>query len=185
MLLVGGQSSRMGSDKATLMMGGEPLWQRQLRVLRELAPDKTWISARTLPDWCLDNVEVILDEPPSRGPLSGITAALAHLRTSHLLALAIDMPKMTAAHIRKLLWHAQPGSGVIPKIENRFEPLCAVYPVEAFNAAHRALSRDHLSLQSFAENLCHENLARSYTVLDSEKHLYLNLNEPAQLRIPP
>ncbi len=171
----------MGTDKATLTIEGQPLWQRQLGVLRELTPDALWISSRTRPDWCPQDAEVILDEPPSRGPLSGIAAALSHLRTSHMLMLAIDMPRMTAAHIRKFLSSARAGCGVVPVNENWLEPLCAVYPAQASDAAHRALSQDKLSLQHLARTLCDENLLERYEIQDSEKHFYLNLNEPGPL----
>jgi molybdopterin-guanine dinucleotide biosynthesis protein A len=177
MLLVGGESRRMGTDKATLIVGGERLWQRQLGVLRELAPDTLWISARARPDWCPKDIEVIVDEPPSRGPLSGIAAALARLQTSHLLALAIDMPRMTTAHIKKLLSCAQAGCGVAPKNENWFEPLCAVYPAEASDVALRALSQGQLSLQHLVRDLSQRNWIQGYEILDGEKHLYLNFNE--------
>ena len=182
MLLVGGQSRRMGTDKAMLMMGGERLWQRQLGVLRELAPEVLWISVRFRPEWCPEDAEVIADEPPSRGPLSGIAAALARLRTSHLLTLAIDMPQMTAAHIRKLWSRAETGRGVLPANENWFEPLCAIYPVEASDLARRALSQGELSLQHLARALNQGSLAMRYEIPDSEKHLYLNLNEPGLAR---
>jgi molybdopterin-guanine dinucleotide biosynthesis protein A len=177
MLLVGGESRRMGTDKAMLKVGGERLWQRQLSVLRELAPDTLWISARTRPDWCPEDVEVILDEPPSRGPLSGISAALARLRTSHLLVLAVDMPQMTAEHIQKLWSCAQSGWGVVPKNENRFEPLCAIYPAEAFEIAPRVLAQGELSLQNLARNLQQGNRIKGYEILECERDLYLNLNE--------
>lgn len=177
MLLVGGQSRRMGSDKATLTIDGQRLWQRQLGVLREVAPETLWISARARPDWCPQDMEVILDEAPSRGPLSGIAAALARLRTSHLLALAIDMPQMTAAHIRKLWSCARPGCGVVPVNEDWFEPLCAVYPAEASEVGQGALSHGRLSLQNLARKLCEANRITRYEIPVAEKNLYLNLNE--------
>lgn len=177
--MVGGQSRRMGTDKATLMMGGERLWQRQLTVLREVAPDTLWISARTRPDWCPEGIEAILDAPPSSGPLSGITAALGRLRTSHLLALAVDMPQMTAAHIRKLWSYAEAGRGVMPVNEDWFEPLCAIYPAEASALARDALAQGKLSLQNLAQNLIHAKRTSRYEIPGAEKNLYLNLNSGA------
>ncbi|MDE3099592.1 MAG: NTP transferase domain-containing protein [Verrucomicrobiota bacterium] len=44
----------------------------------------------------------MLDEPPSRGPLSGPAAALKYGRTTHVLALAVDLPRMTSAHLKRL-----------------------------------------------------------------------------------
>src|SRR5205823_740138 len=73
----------------------------------------------------------VADDPPSRGPLSGLGAVLARMHTKHLLALAIDMPFMTEKYLRFLCGQIEPGRGVLPKIDNRAEPLAAIYPQEA------------------------------------------------------
>jgi molybdopterin-guanine dinucleotide biosynthesis protein A len=176
LLLTGGESRRMGTDKATLNFFGEPLWEKQLRILRELEPSALMISARAKPDWFPENIELILDEPPSRGPLSGIAAALNRIRTSHLLALAIDMPRMSAAHLKLLLNLARPGIGVVPANPNFFEPLCAIYPRESADAAQHALNRGDVRLQNFARHLYEAGQITTRAILDSEKILYQNAN---------
>ncbi|MEP6699521.1 MAG: NTP transferase domain-containing protein, partial [Verrucomicrobiota bacterium] len=85
-LLAGGESRRMGRDKTTIIFDGQPLWLRQLEVLRGLHPEKIFVSARTDPPWRPIEIELLLDEPPSRGPLSGLTRALQFMPTSHLIA---------------------------------------------------------------------------------------------------
>src|SRR5438132_3286725 len=50
-LLAGGESRRMGKDKATLQFRGRPLWQIQFELLRKLHPSEIFISARTDPTW--------------------------------------------------------------------------------------------------------------------------------------
>ena len=180
-LLAGGLSCRMGSDKATLRLAGESLWARQLRLLRELEPEALWISARIRPAWCPPEIKLVLDEPPSRGPLSGLSAALSKLQSSHLLALAIDLPQMTTVHLRKIVALACPGRGIIPLNGARFEPLCAVYPVESAEAAGQALEAGNLSLQSLAQTLLRQNLTRTHRLAESEKYLYHNANTPADM----
>src|SRR5216117_3321526 len=101
-LLAGGESRRMGGDKATILFGGKPLWKIQLELLRKLEPAEIFVSARTDPAWRPDDVQFVADERPSRGPLSGLTATLARIRSSHLLVLAIDMPFMSEDHMRYL-----------------------------------------------------------------------------------
>src|SRR5438067_9404527 len=107
-LLAGGESRRMGKDKATLLFRSEPLgrneplWRIQLDLLRRLAPIEILISARNDPAWRPADVSFVADAPPSRGPLSGISAALAHAATTHLLTLAIDMPFMHEQYLRSL-----------------------------------------------------------------------------------
>jgi len=181
-LFVGGLSRRMGSDKATIELGGQPLWARQLNLLRELQPQALWISARTRPAWCPPEIEVVIDVPPSRGPLTGLAAALSRLNTSHLLALAVDLPQMTSVELRKLWSLASPGHGVIPAIGENFEPLCAIYPVEAATLTASALDGTNFSLQNLSQILILGNYLESYPLTEPEKPLFFNANSPADLR---
>ncbi|HVV70536.1 MAG TPA: molybdenum cofactor guanylyltransferase [Verrucomicrobiae bacterium] len=182
MLMAGGLSRRMGSDKASLEVGGEALWARQVRVLRELTPAAVWVSARATPAWCPRDLEVVLDERPSRGPLSGLTAALTRLRTTHLLVLAIDLPGISSGHLRKLQQLASPGRGVLPLNQDYYEPLCAVYPTEAVSAAQTALRHGELSLQNLAQALVRDSLALAYKLEPPEREYYQNLNHRSDAR---
>jgi molybdopterin-guanine dinucleotide biosynthesis protein A len=181
MLVAGGRSRRMGRDKATMIFEGEPLWQRQLRLLREISPATLWVSAGAPLSWHPPEVEIVLDESPSRGPLSGLVAGLRPLQTSHLLVLAVDLPRVSAEHLRGLWALAGPGTGVIPLNENYFEPLCAVYPAEALAVAETALQGSDVSLQHFAKTLLNESRVRAYVLTEDERSLYLNLNTPGDL----
>src|SRR5438034_10519210 len=125
-LLAGGESRRMGRDKATLLFHGKPLWQIQLELLRRLKPAEILVSARSDPSWRPADVQFVADDPPSRGPLSGLAASLAKMNTAHLLALAVDMPFMTEQYMKFLCAQIKPGVGVLPKIANRGEPLAAI-----------------------------------------------------------
>ncbi len=180
-LFTGGLSSRMGADKATLQIEGQPLWARQLGVLRELEPDALWISVRNRPDWCPPEIEVILDEPPSRGPLSGLAPALRQMATTHLLALAVDLPCMTSAHLRTLLAQATLGQGVIPNNDGLFEPLCAIYPAEAASTAAASLGGEDVSLHYFVNILLRQKRIVPFLLNHANKLLYHNMNSPADL----
>ena len=178
-LLAGGLSRRMGVDKSTLLVAGEPLWQRQLRTIKALEPAAFWVSARGELSWCPSGIEVVVDKSPSRGPLSGVAAALSRLQTSHLLVLAVDLPQMTAEHLRQLWALSQPGAGVIPLNGGYFEPLCAIYPAEAAVVAEARLNSPDASLQAFAATLRHLSRVRAYEPTPEEKPLYLNMNTPS------
>src|SRR5262245_30460604 len=127
-LLIGGESRRMGRDKATIIFEGRPLWERQLRLLRELDPEEIFVSARTAPTWLPAGTKLLLDEQPSRGPLSGLAKAVSSVQTSHIVVLAVDMPFMTSEQMHSLIRRVLPESGVVPVIDGRAEPLAAVYP---------------------------------------------------------
>jgi len=181
MLLAGGHARRMGKDKATLSIGGELLWRRQLRLLEALPGAEVWVSARTRPAWCPAAIKFVADSPPSRGPLSGLAAGLDRLKTTHLLVLAIDLPRMCVEHLRRLWTSARPGMGVIPWQHDYFEPLCAIYPAEAAPLARERLMHSDASLQRLAHELLQESLVDKYVLSPEEAGFYLNVNRPSDL----
>jgi molybdopterin-guanine dinucleotide biosynthesis protein A len=181
-LLAGGEARRMGKDKATLLVHEKPLWQIQLDLLRKLEPTEIFVSARTDPPWRPANVLLAADDPPSRGPLSGLAAALARMRAKHLLALAIDMPFMTEKYLKFLCGQIEPGRGVLPKIDNRAEPLAAIYPQEALANVQSALSGKDFSLQTVTGRLIAAGKLQVMPVTLQERKLFWNVNELADLR---
>jgi molybdopterin-guanine dinucleotide biosynthesis protein A len=181
-LLVGGESRRMGHEKATLVFRDKPLWQTQLECLEKLQPAEILLSARSDPGWRPSNVRFVADAAPSRGPLSGLAAALTAARTAHLLALAIDMPFMTAQYLRSLCDMIAPDRGVMPMIDNRAEPLAAIYPVEVDVDLAVALRGRDFSLQSLAASLIAAGKLRAVAVAQDERLFFRNFNEPGDVR---
>ena len=177
-LLAGGESRRMSKDKATLLFRGKPLWQIQLYLLRKLEPAEIFVSARADPAWRPADVQFVADERPSRGPLSGLTATLARIRSSHLLALAIDMPFMSEEHLRYLCNAIGPRRGLLPMIGNRAEPLTAIYPAEVYDSFVAALSGADFSMQTLTNQLVKIGMLRVVRVTEKEQGYYRNLNEP-------
>lgn len=176
-LLAGGESRRMGQDKATLLFRGKSLWEVQLDLLRNLQPEEIFVSARSDPPWRSAEVQFVSDEPPSRGPLSGLTAALARIQTDHLLALAVDMPLMTGEYLRSLCDQIETGCGVLPMIGERAEPLAAIYPKNAHVELVAALFGTEFSLQSLTKNLAESGKLRLVQVRKEEEEIFRNFNE--------
>jgi molybdopterin-guanine dinucleotide biosynthesis protein A len=172
----------MGHDKATLEFAGKPLWERQLQLLRDLNPEEVWVSGRSRPEWLPPDTTFVPDSSPSRGPLSGIAAALALLKTSHLFVLAVDIVQMSSEELPKLCSLTKGGSGIVPQNPSGWlEPLCAIYPADAKQAAEAALSSDDTSLQSFAKTLLRDGLMTVYPIPESDLWLYANVNTPDEL----
>ena len=182
-LLAGGESRRMGRDKATIMFQREPLWQRQLELLRDLCPEKIFVSLRKEPSWLPLDAELLLDEPPSRGPLSGLTKALERMQTSHLAVLAIDMPFMTSEQMRVLCDLVTIGCGVLPMIGERAEPLAAIYPCEAGTDFAAALAGGDYSLQTLTRNLARAGRIQILEVPEEARDFYRSVNEPGDLSL--
>jgi molybdopterin-guanine dinucleotide biosynthesis protein A len=180
-LLAGGESRRMGKDKATILFRGKPLWQIQFELLRKLDPSEIFVSARTDPSWRPGDVQLVVDVPPSRGPLSGLAASLARMRTTHLLALAIDMPLITENFLRYVCDQIEACVGVVPKIDNRAEPLAAIYPREAVIDFGNTLAGADFSLQTLVRTLVDTGKLREITVNEQQKQLFVNVNEISDL----
>ena len=180
-LLAGGESRRMGRDKAALELEGRPLWKRQLELLRGLGPERLFVSARTRPEWLPDKVELLLDDPPSRGPLSGLTKALTAMRTTHLIALAVDMPFINGKQLRELRSIVTDRCGVVPIVRGQAEPLVAIYPAEAASDFAEALSGSDFSLQRIVRQLMETGKIRSIPIAEASAPLYRSVNAPGDL----
>ncbi len=181
-LLAGGESRRMGRDKATIEFEGQALWNRQLDVLRAVGPEKIFVSVRASPSWLPDDAELLLDDRPSRGPLGGLTKALAAMRTTHLLALAVDMPFMTSEQLAALSELAGHERGVVPVMGERAEPLAAIYPAEAAAEFAAALAGSDFSLQSVVRKLAAKEIVRLFAVPSQDEHFYRSVNEPGDIK---
>jgi molybdopterin-guanine dinucleotide biosynthesis protein A len=183
-LLAGGEARRMGRDKASIIILGKPLWEHQLEKLRTLQPEKIFISARIDPSWRPSDVHFVADTAPSRGPLSGLAASIERMTTSHLLALAIDMPWMSKTYLEFLCAQIESGCGVVPKIGDCAEPLAAIYPQEAASEFRHALTGHDFSLQSLICDLVAAGKLRHISVTPQDKKLFLNVNSLSDLPSP-
>ena len=79
-ILAGGQSRRMGRDKAWLPLDGQPLLARQIELVRELAPEELFISGRSDTDYTRLGCPVLTDEFTDAGPLAGLRPAWRRLQ---------------------------------------------------------------------------------------------------------
>ncbi|MGB8166814.1 MAG: molybdenum cofactor guanylyltransferase [Chthoniobacteraceae bacterium] len=177
-LLAGGRSTRMGFDKATLLMDGQPLWQRQLDKLRALAPRELFISGRRDGPFAAAEVEIVEDAVPGLGPLGGVAAALRRAESPVVVVLGIDLPAMTATYLAGLVRDGRPA---IPKNGNHFEPLAALYPKSALPIAETLLREDDRSMQHFVRTMIGAGLARSRRLSAAELFLFQNINAPEDL----
>ncbi len=200
-VLMGGESSRMGRDKAALTVAGETLLARQLRLLGEAGCEERLVSVAALPDRpsLLDDggvisravisdqfsranqPQIIGDRFPEAGPLAGLERALALAQHDLVLVLAVDLPAMTADFLRSLLGEAASEYGVVPVIDGRFEPLVAVYPRRAHAEAELRLGRGELALQAFVRAGLTAGWLRPRPVHPAEQRLFTNWNRPEDL----
>ena len=181
-LLAGGKSSRMGRDKSALPVNGEPLWRRQLAVLRATEPAEIFISGKSDGPYADCGVEILADEIPDCGPLGGIATALRRCTSEFLLVLAVDMPAMTAEFLRSLLEESQRNAvGVVPSMSARLEPLAAIYHRVALAIADECLRTGERKLETFIRKLETNQLSSVRDVAEKDAVLFTNWNAPKDL----
>jgi molybdopterin-guanine dinucleotide biosynthesis protein A len=181
-LLAGGQSSRMGTDKAGLVIDGEPLWQRQLAKLRATGAAEVFISGRLDGPYADSGVEIIQDTVPLTGPLAGIAAAFRRARHDWLLVLAVDLPDVDAELLAQLVAEAMAdGAGRVPARGEWLQPLAAVFPRGCAPIVEECVASEHRSMRRFFQLVNKQGLVNARMLTEAEYAQFRNLNTPADL----
>jgi len=123
----GGQSRRMGQDKALLPFLGQPLIQRGIARLGRLA-DEILVTTNHPEDYAFLGLPLFPDVIPNRGALSGLYTALHAAQYETVMIVACDMPFASPELLKAQAdWLEQGYDAVIPRGEGGTEPFHAVY----------------------------------------------------------
>ncbi len=157
-MLVGGQSTRMGRDKALL-----PFHQAQAQpnvlvehVACQVAKVAGNVALIGSPErYTHLGLECIADLQPGFGPLSGIHAALSQRRATLNLIVACDMPRLSSDLLASLFEVAAARSCLCVAAEDdvSLQPLCAIYHTDALPIIERAMRAGQLRLTSLLRAL--------------------------------
>lgn len=185
-VLAGGRSTRMGRDKASLLVHGESLLLRQLRLLAEAGcADRLVSSGASAPGPALalvpDEVRIVADHSADAGPLAGLARVLTEARYPLVIVIAVDLPALDAGFLRALLADARPGVGVVPSRSGQHEPLVAVYPRAAAAEALARLGRGELALRPFVRAGIAAGWMRERPVAADEDRFFTHWNRPEDL----
>lgn len=142
----------MGTTKATLEIGGEPLAVRSARILGSVCDPVLEVG----PGYT--DLEHVREDPAGQGPLAAFVAGSARLPAGvPLMMVACDMPDLDPVLLRVLAEH--PGDAtVVPEAEGRLQTLCARYGVAARTVAPQLLAAGERSLRGLLTAADHEVL---------------------------
>jgi len=153
-ILVGGAGMRMGGIAKGLMRtaDGRTVIDRWCATLRELDVHVVLVGNRD--EYAGLGIDLIGDRPPGIGPLGGVIGLLRHAQDAPVLALACDMPFVSASIMGRLI-ATPPGAPVVaPRRDGRWEPLCARYdPARVLSAAEALAASDDHSLQTLLRDV--------------------------------
>jgi len=149
LLLTGGASRRMGTDKALLEVGGHRLVDRTATALAAVAGPVIEVG----PGWSA--LPAVREDPPGSGPLAAVVAGAAALRAGGhdgpVIVLAVDMPFVTVDLLRLLANRPGPATAV-PRAGGHPQVLCARYGPEALAAVDRLHAAGGVSLRRLLES---------------------------------
>jgi molybdenum cofactor guanylyltransferase len=178
-ILAGGRSTRMGADKAFVLLDGRTLLARALDLARSLTSDVRIVGdlnrfAAFAP--------VVEDQFPGCGPLAGIHAALRSSQADLNLILAVDTPFLTPALLEYIIGRAKNSDramATVPRTAQGWQPLCAIYRREFAFIAEKALGAGRYRIDVLFE------VVRTQAIAEPElqsagfsSDLFLNLNTP-------
>lgn len=178
-ILAGGESSRMGREKALLELGGVPLIVRAARLLELVVGAPTVVGDREA--FRALGLRTMADDAPGVGPLGGISTALRVARGPWSLIIACDLPYLTREWLEFLTGRAAGSEAdvVLPLSERGAEPLCTVYNKSAERVIREALGRGTRKVTDALRDARIETIEPGeWKVFDSEGVLFKNLNSP-------
>jgi molybdopterin-guanine dinucleotide biosynthesis protein A len=150
LLLTGGASRRMGTDKALIEVGGRRLVDRAAATLAAVAGPVVEVG----PGWSV--LPAVREDPPGSGPLAALAAGAAALREAGhdgpVLVLAVDMPRVGEALLRLLAGRPGPATAV-PRAGGHPQPMCARYGPDVLAAVDERLAAGGRSLRDLLETL--------------------------------
>ncbi|MEQ8221584.1 MAG: molybdenum cofactor guanylyltransferase [Candidatus Eremiobacterota bacterium] len=126
-VLAGGKSNRMGTDKALLPIRGTTLIETIINQIKDLFSEII-ISASEKGKYEFLNYRVITDERQGEGPLMAILSCLRASKNRINFVTACDTPDMNIDFLKKLLYEGKTFDIAVPKYKDgRYEALLAVY----------------------------------------------------------
>ncbi len=172
-ILAGGKSLRMGSDKGLMCFEGKHLVEYAIEALRPHS-SKILIAANNTA-YHQFGFEVVSDLHPGIGPMGGLHAGLLYSKTEHNLVLSCDMPLVNEALMGWIFSHREGYQAVIPGKDDQQFTVCAYYHRSALQTIE-----SEINLGLFKMKLLLNKIKVKALPLDSRfEGKLLNINKPS------
>ncbi|WJG11126.1 molybdenum cofactor guanylyltransferase [Aliiglaciecola sp. LCG003] len=173
LVMAGGQSSRMGQDKAALSKDGLTLLERAKLVLKRANVSEIIVSANDIDGACKDIV-------PNKGPLGAIWSVLNHqiiTNQSVMLIVPVDMPLLSPESL-EYLYNKSLACQNTCYFEASFLPLCLVINDALYSKLEQSIQSEDRSLRALLHALGADKLVMPTWLAKGDE--FFNLNTPEQ-----
>ena len=179
-VLAGGKSRRLGRNKAIEPIGGKPLIWRVFGLLSCITDqtvvvvnDKEAVSVLPTPD----ATKVALDIYPNSGALGGIFTGLSVAESKWSVVVACDMPFLSLILIEHMLTLTDGYDVVVPVLQDRLEPIHALYSKACLPHMERQLQSRRLKIVDFFADVKVNYLTQEEVEKKDPQHLsFFNVN---------
>jgi molybdopterin-guanine dinucleotide biosynthesis protein A len=178
-ILAGGKSSRMGTNKALLDLNGRKVIEGIGETLANIT-DEMIVVTNTFEEFEFLQLPMVADNwKGGMGPLAGIEAGLAASKTEHNLIVACDMPFISVELGRFLLSCLHESQAAVPQIEETRHPLFAAYRREVLGEVRKSLEKRELGIWRFLRNVAVKTVTKDELTslgLPNEERYFFNMN---------
>jgi molybdopterin-guanine dinucleotide biosynthesis protein A len=188
-ILAGGSSSRMGRDKALLLLPGNQAvtFIENLASLLIASCAETLIVARDQAQasgYAFPGVRIIFDKTPDHGPLVGLYSGLSASRTQHALVVAVDMPFVQPAVVSFLLSQPlAPHTLLVPVVQDVPQVLLAMYPRSLLSLIEELIQQGRRDLRCLLEVAPVQYIEEvQLRQVDPQLRSFINVNTPEELQ---
>ena len=177
-ILAGGKSTRMGTDKGFLKLNGVSFMEYSITAMKPLVSEIIIVSNN--PDYDIFNVKRVEDVIKEAGPLAGIYTGLKTSKTEFNLVLSCDVPLITKEILEMLIEAQDRQSDIIQIVsQGKSMPLIALYKKCCETQFYQLLKNDERRLH-VAVNQCK---VKNITLSSQTELFTKNINTPEDLKI--
>lgn len=177
-ILAGGDSRRMGSDKAFLPILGARFIDHVYLCMERLFSE-VLIITRTPAHYGDIPCRKVTDIYPGLGALAGIHSGLLHATSERIFVAACDMPFISPIVVRYICSFAAQGDLVLPYTSGGHEPLQAVYSRACLPAIEQVLEKGQRRVGAFFDRVRVIKISADEIIrLDPEEKSFCNINTP-------
>ncbi|MFN2525642.1 MAG: molybdenum cofactor guanylyltransferase [Actinomycetota bacterium] len=181
-ILCGGDSSRMGRDKATIQIRGKPLVRMLAERMAEVA-GPVWLSVGRAPRFAELGFEEMIDDPLEAGPLGGIAPSLERSPRELLAVVGVDMPFANPRLFRLMADLYVDEDIVLPITPEGAQPLHALWNKASLKRIRHALEVKSYAVRDLLPNLTVREVAEDEWRTVDDGRFALNLNRPEDLEL--
>jgi len=173
LVIAGGKSQRMGTNKALMIYDGERLIDRAIGILKPIAQEVILIS-----NLRIDGIDIpqSVDTIKEIGPLGGLFTGLSKITNEYAFVIPCDVPLINTSVYQMLTKHIQGFDAVVPQLpDGSIEPLIAIYSKPILSEIKQQIELKNYKLTDLLKRI------KVNFIQVNEMYLFKNLNTPNDL----